>query len=778
MNAPHEQPPVSPAHRRRLDSNRTIVPDLQDVVGVGALAVVSSTTAMTFARIFDGWSFLPPLLVVVVVSHSLALLSRLLRVPFLIALPLIGAMLYVVIGHLALASTLRYGLPLGRSWDSFSSQMRESWHLLGDVVPPVASDSGFGLVALVASGLAAVLADAFAFRFGGRFEAFVPTAVIFVVLAAVGTERLRIPMAALWIGTVLAAVAVMRAGDRARHVHGRADTTGRRRMRTYVRLVLGGTIFAAAIAAGAAFAGPRLPGADQEAWLLSRQRGDTRVLEPLVDIRRRLGNPTDQVLFTMAAEQPSYWRLTALPIFDGSTWTVPGSLLGDAGGELAAVDPSPPPGLDVVPNFQRLRITSLAGDLLPIAYEPVQLRAASRSLYYERRIGSVLVGGDGLQVDDSFELVSNIASPRPELLASASVSSPPTLDNPDATYLEVPDTEEVDRLRQIVSGIVDRDAPPYQQALSIQTYFRDTFTYSLDVPDDLDGDATLAFLERRTGYCEQFASTFALFARILDIPSRVAVGFTPGEVIGEEGGRKLYEVRSQHAHAWPEVWFDGIGWVLFEPTPGRGAPNAGYTNVPEQQDESTPAPSPEAPLATTTTSSVAPATPAPDRPALETPATSQSVESDSRPWWPWLVAIALVISVWFFALPRSIHAVAERRRTHTILDSWRRVVALNELRRGRFDPSLSPAEIAASATSRLWDEDPFIIDLATRVTEYLYAGASLDTDETRHWHDLTETYLRERFSRLPLRTRLRARLDPRTMFLLAGTRRSGEPAPH
>ena len=50
--------------------------------------------------------------------------------------------------------------------------------------------------------------------------------------------------------------------------------------------------------------------------------------------------------------------------------------------------------------------------------------------------------------------------------------------------------------------------------------------------------------------------------------SRVAVGFTPGDI--DDAG--VYHVRGKHAHAWPEVWFDGIGWVQFEPTPGRGAP--------------------------------------------------------------------------------------------------------------------------------------------------------------------------------------------------------------
>lgn len=74
------------------------------------------------------------------------------------------------------------------------------------------------------------------------------------------------------------------------------------------------------------------------------------------------------------------------------------------------------------------------------------------------------------------------------------------------------------------------------------------------------------FLAQRRGYCEQFAGTYAAFARAVGLPSRVVVGYTPGEL--RDDGR--YYVQGKHAHAWPEIYFDGVGWVPFEPTPGRG----------------------------------------------------------------------------------------------------------------------------------------------------------------------------------------------------------------
>jgi transglutaminase-like putative cysteine protease len=84
------------------------------------------------------------------------------------------------------------------------------------------------------------------------------------------------------------------------------------------------------------------------------------------------------------------------------------------------------------------------------------------------------------------------------------------------------------------------------------------------------------FLAERRGYCEQFAGTYAAVARMLGLPSRVAVGFTPGEQ--RDDGR--YYVQGKYAHAWPEIYFDGVGWVPFEPTPERGNPTEeSYTGV-------------------------------------------------------------------------------------------------------------------------------------------------------------------------------------------------------
>ena len=79
------------------------------------------------------------------------------------------------------------------------------------------------------------------------------------------------------------------------------------------------------------------------------------------------------------------------------------------------------------------------------------------------------------------------------------------------------------------------------------------------------------FLRTKTGYCEQFAGTFAAMARYLGIPARVAVGFTPGTQ--DPKNPNLWRVQTSDAHAWPELYLPGLGWWPFEPTPS--SPGAG-----------------------------------------------------------------------------------------------------------------------------------------------------------------------------------------------------------
>jgi hypothetical protein len=108
----------------------------------------------------------------------------------------------------------------------------------------------------------------------------------------------------------------------------------------------------------------------------------------------------------------------------------------------------------------------------------------------------------------------------------------------------------------------------------LQNWFRNTggFRYSLKRAEGDSNEALLRFLAEgnggRVGYCEQFAAAFAVMARTLNIPSRVAIGFLQPKKTGND----QYVYSSYDMHAWPELYFRGSGWVTFEPTPASSAP--------------------------------------------------------------------------------------------------------------------------------------------------------------------------------------------------------------
>ena len=153
-----------------------------------------------------------------------------------------------------------------------------------------------------------------------------------------------------------------------------------------------------------------------------------------------------------------------------------------------------------------------------------------------------------------------------------SLSAPLAIQEP---YTALPSTlpPMVNQLAQQATAGADSR---FEQMVMLQNWFRSKFRYSLKTAPGDGNDALVHFLapgkDGRVGYCEQFASAFAVMARTLDLPARVAVGFL--EPTKAADGDWVYSAHD--LHAWPEVYFQGSGWVRFEPTPAIRA-----TSVPK-----------------------------------------------------------------------------------------------------------------------------------------------------------------------------------------------------
>lgn len=698
MTSPNE-------HRASID---------RDLTATAALTLYSFVVALGFARVFSGWDFLVELGLLVVVGHGISFVLRRARVNGWIAIPL----LVVLMIWLLLA--LRYGSTLDLGWPGATTRaqldldidlVREQFQT---AIAPVTYDVGWATLAGFAVVVTVVMADAFAFRAEARGEALVPGGVLFVFIAALGSPRLRVTSTALLIAAGIIAVVALRAmHDRSRRV----ELTSRRAPSLTLPTAIAS---AAAVALLAGVIGPRIPGAQAEPLYETRGRGggDTTLISPLVDIRSRLTNRDNVELFRVNADAPSYWRVTTLPEFDGRRFRLPRRSLERVDGNFGSGD-----GERI---RQQIQVLSLGGQLVPAAPDPFQASGFSGgtelSLNLNRDTSTLLAPAD-MEAGDLFTVVSSSPAVDKDLLRSSSVSNPP-----DSIFTELPD-DLPDVVEQLAREVTADATTPYDQAYALQQWFRNQFEYSLEVQAGHGSNAIESFLQQRIGYCEQFSATFAAMARTLGIPSRVAVGFTPG-VVNDDG---WYSVLGKNAHAWPELWFDDVGWVLFEPTPGRGAPGAeGYTDVAPDQDTSGQGtggePGTGDPLPTTPSTVVAPpttvgdGTPATTAPPIDddaiprlpdgggtfggevddgsTPAPDDSV---SIPW-RWLLFAAIVAAV--LALP----ALARRwnRRSTRSLDPAQRVTAAwfraqhaAEQAGVGGSPAWTPREWAAATADRL-----------------------------------------------------------------------------
>lgn len=557
MNAPD---------RTRRGAESSAAPLERDLVATLAVTAYSFAIAIGFARVFSGWDFLGDLGTIVIAGHGMSFVLRRARVSGWLAIPATTVFVLWVVALVQYRSTLSGGIiPWHATWDQISLDVNVVRDQFQTAVAPVIYDVGWATLASLAMVLVVVMADSFAFRAEARGEALVPGGVLFVFIAALSSPRLRVGATVLLVAAgVLAVIALRSLHDRTRRVE---LATGRRTSWS----LPGAVASAVFVAVLAGYVGPRVPGADAEPLYETRGRGGgvTNVINPLVDIRSRLVNRGNVELFRVNATAEAYWRVAALPEFNGRTFTLPTSPLGrvdDAAGGGAD-------GSRVI--RQQVQILSLGGKLLPAAADAERV-SPNADVRLDPQSDS-LVKTSELEPEEVYTIESEAPSVTPDTLRAAGTANPP-----DEVFLDLPDLPDV--IGDTAALITEGAQSDYDRMIALQDWFQ-TFRYTTEVQAGHAVQDIETFLQVQAGYCEQFSVTFAAMARSLGVPSRVAVGFTPG-TLRSDG---WYAVLGKNAHAWPEIWFDGIGWIPFEPTPSRGIPGAeGYTGLVPAQDTSPP----------------------------------------------------------------------------------------------------------------------------------------------------------------------------------------------
>lgn len=180
------------------------------------------------------------------------------------------------------------------------------------------------------------------------------------------------------------------------------------------------------------------------------------------------------------------------------------------------------------------------------------------------------------------------------IVSAAALSQDDQMDAARRDYLELP--------RGIEQGVYDlareitKDAQtPYAKARALENYLLKHFEYKTDVsyPPANRDFVSYFLLDSKEGFCSYFASAMAVMARIVDLPSRYVEGY-----LVPAGGEEGTVVTGENAHAWVEIYFQGVGWVSFNPTPGsgdtaddpEGKAGGNGTNKPDATPEPTPEP--------------------------------------------------------------------------------------------------------------------------------------------------------------------------------------------
>ena len=314
--------------------------------------------------------------------------------------------------------------------------------------------------------------------------------------------------------------------------------------------------------------------------------GRVEVENPMLDLKRNLDGQSDSVLLTLQTDDPSpgYLRIAALDEFTGSSWQ-PGERPDDTSVDLDQVPVIPGLGSDVPRTrfaYDVQFTTEFQSTWLPTTY-PLTGVQANGDWGIDATQLDVSARDDDVETPGtSYRFTSFQVTPSREQLEQA--DDLPTALEP---YVALPD-DLPDQIGTLAREVTAGRELPVDQALALQSWFRedDRFRYSLDRAPGDSMDTVVDFLtESRVGYCEQFAASMALMARSLGIPARVGVGFLSPEPVADGEG---YYYSGTDMHAWPELYFDGVGWLRFEPTPsertGERAPSYDSAADPESDD--------------------------------------------------------------------------------------------------------------------------------------------------------------------------------------------------
>lgn len=720
-----------------------------------ALAALSASVALAFGGVFSSAAYLAPLLGAALLPHLLGWITRRwTRSGQTTALVSVGGLLvYLLAFELGSPTRLVHQLSIG-------------WHAVWHDGVPMPASLGTVLLLAVAVWAMAAIADDLAFHLEGTVSALAPATMVAVWVRAFSAHHSWVASTVLFGVAALAFLALQHAAlsEQRRTVVGRVSTARGSRI---LAVVLAGAL-AASLAGGTVAAA--LADLNHAVTPVVRQGSGTTnyqtSIAPLVDVGAQLQRGARTQLFTVQASQPAYWRVTALDQYssaDGGEWTI--SAHGNGAVSQGLSGPVPKDALR-----QTFQIGPLDERWMPAAYDPVRV---SRPQTLVVRDSDVLVTDEQHVSGLSYTVESRVESAAATAAQQAATAAPvpESLRRFTALPGDIPALVR-DTARRATAG----SSTPYAKAAALQAFFRDgQFTYDASVTLGDEESAMVTFLEQRRGFCVQFASTYAVMARYLGIPARVAVGFTPGT----RDASGTYHVTNYEAHAWPEIWLAGLGWTnRFDPTPQTSQPGGSAlpgepVNTPTPNHQAQPVPTTAAPQPASggsgagggSTGGVSGGSRAPSRSRDSISASSSSHGLSG------LTLLLLLLALLVVAAVATVGAVVIRRRrrrarrrgatdpAEQVAGAWAEALDGFAAAGVTWPASLTPLEVAADLPARVGAAvEPPLGSLARRYTAVRYGAQAPDRGSVdAAWREV-DAVQHALDSTLALGTRLRAQL--------------------
>ncbi|MCC3292015.1 DUF3488 and transglutaminase-like domain-containing protein [Arthrobacter sp. zg-Y1110] len=578
MSALLSRPEAAPASGHLQDADPAPPGDRRPanlaVAGAGALAVL--LCSLSVHGVIEGWSWLPPLFFAVLVPLAATAGARRLKVPQ----PLVP-----VAGMAVLACTLTWLFASSASFLGFlpgpgtlaraDALLAEARTVVLTEVTPVQPLPGILFLCCAGIGLVAVLTDTLAATL--RMPATAGLGLFAVLLIPAVLKPASLGAGYFFLAAVGYLLLLTVSARREQHRPGIPRTWLAR-----------GTAVSASALALALLLPPVLPGFNDGAFPEGTRfnffSGSTG-LNPIVTLGNDLRQPQSagRITYATSSVEPVYLRSTTLEDFSGSRWA-PDVREDERREGVATMSGGAyvtPRGSQAEAVVTRISSNTYASPWLLAPYYPLGVTGAEGSWSWDPKTMTVLDDDSDGAARQDYQVLSIAAEFTPEQLAAIPEADATSL---DPVFTDLP-ADLPGNIREAAAEAVGDAATPYAKAMAIQSYLRGPqFTYSLEAPVeggyDGNGISVLSeFLERKGGYCVHFAAAMAVMARQEGIPSRMALGYAPGQATGETpdgtgpNGEPLreFEVDSTDAHAWPELYFEGAGWVRFEPTPSRGS---------------------------------------------------------------------------------------------------------------------------------------------------------------------------------------------------------------